>query len=159
MVTAATILKETCSLKGNLWQTNLDSILKAKTSLCSPRSHQSFCFTSSCVLIRELDTKEGRAPNNWCFWIVLLEKTLESRLDCKEIKPINLKGNQPWIFIGRTDTEAEAPIFWHLMWRADSLEKTLMLGKIEGRRRRGWQRMRWLDSISDSMDMNLNKLC
>ena len=87
----------------------------------------------------------------------MLEKTLVSPLDCKEIQPVNLKGNQPWIFMGRTD--AEAPIFWPPMRRTDSLEKTLMLGTIEGRRRRGQQRIRWLDGITDLMDMNLSKLC
>ena len=84
--------------------------------------------------------------------------TLESPLDCKEIKPVNAKGSQSWIFIGRTDAKAEAQYHGPLMWRADSLEKTLMLGKIEGKRRRGWQRLRWLDGIIDSMDMNLSKL-
>ena len=84
----------------------------------------------------------------------MLEKTPESPLDCKEIQPFHPKGNQSWVFIGRTDVEAETPIFWHLMQRADSLEKTLMLGKIEGRRRRGRQRIRWLDGITDSMDMS-----
>ena len=83
------------------------------------------------------------------------EKTLESPLDCKEIQPVNPKGDQPWVFIGRTDAEAETPIFGHLMRRVDSLEKTLMLGGIGGRRRRGRQRMRWLDGITDSMDMGL----
>ena len=86
-----------------------------------------------------------------------LEKTLESTLDSKEIKPVNPNGRQHWIFIGRTDARAEAPII-HLMWRADPLEKTLMLGKIEGRRRRGQQRKRWLNGIIDSMDMVLSKL-
>ena len=81
-----------------------------------------------------------------------------SSLDSKEIKPVNPKGNQAWIFIGRTDAKAETPIFGHLMWRTDSLEKTLMLGKIEGRRRRGQQRMRWLDGITDFMDMSFSKL-
>ena len=94
----------------------------------------------------------------WCFWIVVLEKTLESPLDGKEIKPVNCKRNQLRIFIGRSDAEAEATKFWPLMRRADSLENTLILGKIEDKRRRGWQRMRWLNSITSSMDMNLSKL-
>ena len=106
----------------------------------------------------ELDHKEYWAVKNWCFWIVVLEKTLESPLDCKEIKPVSPKGNQYWIIIGRTDSEAEATILGHLMWRTDSFEKILMPGKIEGRRRRGWQRMRWLDGITDSMGMSLSKL-
>ena len=106
----------------------------------------------------KLDQKEGWTLKNWCFWTVGLEKTLKSSLDCKEIQPVHPKGNQSWIFIGRTDAEAEAPILWLLMQRADSLEKTLMMGNIEGRRRRGWQRMRWLDGSTDSMDMSLSKL-
>ena len=105
----------------------------------------------------ELDHKESWALKNWCFWTVVLEKTLESPLNSKEIKPVNPKENQPWIFIGRTDAEVKLQYFGHLMRRADSLEKTLMLGKIEGRRR-GQQRMRWLDGIIDSMNMNLSKL-
>ena len=90
---------------------------------------------------------------------MVLEKTLESPLDCKEIQPVHPKGDQSWVFIGRTDAEAEKlQYFGHLMQRADSLEKTLMLGKIEGRRRRGRQRMRWLDGITDSMDLGLVRL-
>ena len=104
----------------------------------------------------ELDHKEGWVLKNWCFWIVVLEKILESPLDCKEIKSVNSKGNQLWIFIRKTDAEAEVPILWAP--DIESLEKTLMLGKIEGRRRRGRQRIRWLDNITDSMDMNLSKL-
>ena len=151
----------------------------------------------------KLDHKEGWALKNGCFWTMVFKKTPESPLDCKEIEPVNLKGNQPWIFTGRTDTEA--PILWppvvknwligkdpdagarrynqsilkeispgcslerlmiklklqyygHLMRRVDSLEKTLMLGGIGGRRRRGRQRMRWLDGTTDSMGMNLSKL-
>ena len=145
----------------------------------------------------ELDNKEAK---NLCFWTVVLEKNLESPLDCKEIQPVHPKGDQSWIFVGRTDAEAETPILWlwlllshisrvpidasppgfhpwdspgkntgvgchfllqyfgYLMRRADSLEKTLMLGKIEGRRWRGRQRMRWLDDINNSMGMSLSKL-
>ena len=89
---------------------------------------------------------------------MVLEKTLESPLDCKEIPPVYPKGDQSWVFIGRTDVEAEIPIFGHLMRRADSFEKTLMLGEIEGMRRRGCQRIGWLYGITDSMNMSLGKL-
>ena len=108
--------------------------------------------------MRELDHKEGWALKNWCFLTVVWEKTRESPLDSKVIKPVNPKGNQPWIFIGRTDANTEAPILWPpdvkswLMWKDPDA------GKIEGRRRRGWQRMRWLDRITDSMDMGLGRL-
>ena len=105
----------------------------------------------------ELDHKERWALKNWCFWTVVLENTPESPLDCKEIKPVHPNGNQPWIFIRRIDAEAKAPILWHLMWRANSLEKTLMLGNTEGKRRRGRQRMRWMDGITNLMDTSLSK--
>ena len=94
-------------------------------------------FTSSHVHMWDWDHKESWVLKNWCFRIVVLEKTLESSLNCKEIKPVNPKGNQPWIFTGRTDAEAEILILCHLMRRANSLEKTLMLGKTEDSRRRG----------------------
>ena len=109
---------------------------------------QSYGFSSSHVWMWELDYTESWVPKNWCFWTVVLEKTLESGLDCKEIQPVIPKGNQSWIFIGRTDAETETLMLWHLIRRIDSLEKTLMLGKIEGRRRRGWQRMSWLDELA-----------
>ena len=106
----------------------------------------------------ELDHKEGWVLKDWCFWTVELEKILKSPLDCKEIKPVHCKGYKHWIFIGRTDVEAEFQYFGHLMCRTDSLEKTQMLGKIEGRKRRGWQRMRWWNGITDLMDLSLSKL-
>ena len=89
---------------------------------------------------------------------MVLEKTLESSLDCKEIQPVHSEGDQPWDFFGRNDAKAKLQYFGHLMRRVDSLEKTLMLGGVGGRRRRGRQRMRWLDSITDSMDVNLSEL-
>ena len=136
--------------------TNLDSIIKKQRHYFANKgpSSQGYGFSSSHVWMWELDYKESWVPKNLCFWTVVLQKTLESPLDCKEIKPVNPKGNQSWIFIGRSD--AEAPKFGHLMQRAHSLEKTLMLGKIEGRRRRGWQDE--MDGITDSMDMGLSKL-
>ena len=89
---------------------------------------------------------------------MVLEKTLESPLDCKEIQPVHSEGDQPWDFFGRNDAKAETPDFGHLMRRVDSLEKTLMLGGIGGRRRMGRQRMRWLDGITDSMDVSVSEL-
>ena len=106
----------------------------------------------------ELDYKAGWALKNWCFWTVVLEKTLESPLDCKDIQPVHPNGDQSWVFLEGVMLKLKLQNFGHLMHRADSFEKTLILGKIEGRRRRGRQRMRWLDSIADSMDMSLSKL-
>ena len=105
----------------------------------------------------ELDCEEGWALKSWCFWIVVLEKTLESPLDCKEIQPVH-SGFSPGLSLEGMMLKLKLQYFGHLMWRADSLEKTLMLGGIGGRRRRGRQRMRWLDNITDSMDVSLGEL-
>ena len=106
----------------------------------------------------QLDYKKSWAPKNWCFWTVVLEKTLESPLGCKEIQQVHPKGEQSGYLLVGLMLKLKLQCFGHLMWRADSFEKTLMLAKIEGRRRRGWQRMRWLDGITDSMDMGLGRL-
>ena len=106
----------------------------------------------------ELDYKESWTPKNWYFWTVVLERTLQSPLDCKEIQPVHPKGNRSWIFTGRTDVEATTPILWPPDVKNWLIGKTLMLGKIEGGKRRGQQRMRWLDGITDSMNMSLGKL-
>ena len=121
-------------------------------------SSQGYGFSCGHVWMWELDCEEGWVPKTWCFWTVVLEKTLESPLDWKEIQLVHSRGDQPWVFFGRTDAEAELQYFGHLMQRVDSVEKTLMLGGIGGRRRRGWQRMRWLGGITDSMDMSLSEL-
>ena len=118
--------------------------------LCGlPRGH---------IWLWELDCKEGRAPKNWCLWTVVLEKTLENPLDSKQIKPVNPEGNPPWIFIGRTDAEAEVSILWPPDAKSWLTGKDPDAGKIEGRRRSRWQRMRWLDDTTNSMDMGLSKL-
>ena len=114
-------------------------------------SSQSYGFSRSHQWMWELDQKEGWVLKNWCFWTVVLEKTLESPLDSKEIKPVHPKGNQTWIFIGRLMLNLKLQYCGHLRQRNDSLEKTLMLEKTEVRRRREQQRTRWLDGITDSI--------
>ena len=137
---------------------NLDSILKKQRHHLTNKSvySQSYGFSSSHVWMWELDHKEGWAPKNWCFGTVILAKTLESLLDCKEIKPVSPKGNQPWKFAGRTDAKAEAPILWPPHTKSRLIGKDP--GKIEGRRRRRRQRMRCLNDITDLMNMRLSKL-
>ena len=142
--------------------TNLDLRLQSRETTLpasdkSPSS-QSCGFSSNHVWLWELDHKESWASKNWCFQTLVLEKTLESPLNSKVIKPVNPKGNQSWIITGGLMLKLKLQYFDHLIWRADSLEKTLMLGGIGGRRRRGWQRMRGLDGITDSMDMSLSRL-
>ena len=134
---------------------NLDSVLKSKdiTLLTKSPYSQSYGFSHPCVDVKD---KEVWVLKNWCFQTIVLEETLESPLDSKKIKPVNPKGNQSWIFIGRTD--AEAPILWPLDVKKPSLEKTLIMGKTKGKRRRVRQRVRWLHSITDSINMNQSKL-
>ena len=121
-------------------------------------SSQSYGFSSGHVWMWELGYKESWALKNWCFWTVVLEKTLESPLDCKEIKPVHPKGDQFWIFTEGLTLKLKFQNFGHLMGRTDSSEKTLMLGKIEGGMRRGRQRISRLDDITNSMDISLSKL-
>ena len=158
MVTVATKSKD-ASYK-NSYDKSQQCIKKQKHHFANKGpSSQSYGFSSSHVWMWKLDHKESWAPKNWCFQTVVLEKTLESPLDCKEMKPVHPKGNQPWTFTERAGSEAEAPILWSPDSKSQLfLEKTLMLGKFESKRRREWQRVRWSDSITDSMDMSLRKL-
>ena len=121
-------------------------------------SSQGYGFSSGHVWMWELDYKENWELKNWYFWSVVLEKTLESPLDCKEMQPVHPKGDQSWVFIGRTDAEAETPILWPPDAKSWLIWKAPMLGGIGGRRSRGRQRMRWLNGITYSMDMGLGEL-
>ena len=116
------------------------------------------CFSSH-TWMWKLDHEEGWAPENWCFQTVMLQKTPEGPLDCKEIQPVNPRGNQPWIFIGRTVAEAEALILWPPDVKRQLTGKDPDAGKDERQKEKGWQRMRRLDSITESVDVNLSKLC
>ena len=118
-------------------------------------SSQGYGFSSSYVWMWELDYKESWAPKNWCFWTVVLEKTLESPLDRKEIQPVDLKGNQSWIFIGRTDAKAETPVLWPPDVKNQLIGKDPDAGKVWRREEKG---MTWLDGITDVMNMSLSKL-
>ena len=147
-----------CLLLGRKVMTSLDSILKSKDITLPTKVYlvKAMVFFSSHVWMWELDYKEIWAPKNWCFWIVMLEKTLESPLDCKEIQPVHPKGDQSWVFIGRSDVEAETPVFWPPDAKSWLIWKDPDTGKDWGRRRRGQQRMRWLDGITDSVDMSMS---
>ena len=157
MVIAAMKLKDAYSLEESYDQPRQHIKKQRHYFVNKSLSSQGYGFSSGHVWVWELDYKESWAPKNWCFWTVVLQKTLESPLDCKEIQPGHPKGNQSWVFIGRTDVKLKLQYFGHLMQRADSFEKTLMLGKIVGRRIRGWERMSWLDII-ESMHMGLGGL-
>ena len=137
--------------------TNQDTVLKSRDITSPTKVHlvKAMVFSDSHVWMWELGHNESLVLKNWCFWTVVLEKTLESPLDSKEVIPVSPKGNKLWIFIGRTVAEAEAPILGPHDSKSQLIGKTLMLGKMEGRKRRGQQRMRWLDDITDSMDVSL----
>ena len=145
-----------CLLLGRKALTNLDSILKSRIITLSTkvRLFKAMGFPSSHVWMWELDYKESQLPKNWYLWTVVLEKTLASPLDSKEIQPIHSKGNQSWRFIGRTDAEAEAPILWPPDVKNWLTGKDPDAGKDWRWEEKGWQRMRWLDGITDSMDMS-----
>ena len=150
-------LKDTCSMKKSYDQPR-QHILKQRQYFANKGlSNQSYGFSSCHLWMWELDNKESWALKNWCFWTVVLEKTLESPLEYKEIQLVNPKGIQCWMFIQRLMLKLKLEYVGHLMWRADSFKKTLMLGKIEGRKKRGRQ-MRWLGGITNSMEMSLSRL-
>ena len=121
-------------------------------------SSQGYGFSSGCVWMWELDCEESWAPKNWCFWTVVLEKTLESPLDCKEIQPVHPKAYQSWVFIGRADAKAETPIFWPPHAKSWLIGKDSDSGRDWGQEEKGQQRMRWLGGFTNSMYMNLSEL-
>ena len=119
---------------------NPDSIFKSRDYFSNKGpSSQGYGFSCGHVWMWELDCEERWVLKNWCFWTVMLEKTLESLLDCKKVQPVHRKGDQPWVFTGRLMLKLKLQYYGQLMWRVDSLEKTLILGGIQGRRRRGWE--------------------
>ena len=139
---------------------NLDSLLKGRDITFANKgpSSQGYCFSSSHIWMLELDYKESSQPKNWCFWTVVLEKTLESPLDCKEIQPVYPKGNQSWMFIGRSDVEAETPILWPPDVKNWLIWKDPDAGKDWRQEEKGMIEDEMVDGITDSMDMSFNNL-
>ena len=160
MATNSSILAWRIPMDRGAWWTTAHAVTKNWRRLSNKGpSSQGYGFPSGLVWMWDLDCEESWVPKNWCFWILVLEKTLDSPLDCKEIQPILSEGGKPWDFFGRNDAKAETLVLWppHVKsW--NSLKKTLMLGGIGGRRRRGRPRMRWLAGITDSTDMSLSEL-
>ena len=148
-----------CLLLEGKAMTNLNSVLKSRDNCFADKGvgpyNQSYDFSSSHVWMSELDHKEGWVPKNWCFWIVVLAKILKSPLDSKEINP---KGNQPWIFIVRNDAEAEDPILWPPDAELTHWKRPWHWERLKAKKRRGWQRMRWFNGITDLTDITLSKL-
>ena len=158
MVITAMKLKDAYSLEGKLWPTTQHFKKQKHYFANKGPSSEGYGFSSGHVQMWELDYKESWVQKNWYFWSVVLEKTLESPLDCKEIQPVHSKGDQSWCSLEGLMMRLKLQYFGHLMQRVDSLEKTLMLGGIGGRRRRGRQRMRWLNGITVSVHMSLGEL-
>ena len=141
------------------WRAEIHGVTKSRTQLSDWSDliwSDGFC--SGHVWMWELDCEESWAPKKWCFWTVVLEKSLESPLDCKEIQSVHFKEISPECSLEGLMLRLKLQYFGHLMRRVDSLERTLMQGGVGGRRRRGRQRMRWLDGITDSMDVSLSEL-
>ena len=151
-------LKGTCSWKESYDQPGRHIKKQRHYIVNKGLSHQGYGFSSGHVWMWELDYKESWVQKNWWFWTVVLEKTLESPLDCKEIPPVHSKGNQSWVFTGRTDVEAETPTLWPPDEKSWLIWKDCDAGKDWGQKEKGTQRMRWLDGITDSTDISLGKL-
>ena len=143
-------------LLGRKVMTNLDSILKSR-DITLPTKVRLVIFSGH-VWIWKLDSEESWAPKHWCFWTVVLEKTLESPLDCKEIQLVHSKGDQSWVFFGRTDAKAETPILWPPHAKTWLIGKDSDAGTDWGQQEKGTTEMRWLDGITDSMDMSVGEL-